>query len=87
MDHPKSSDRRDMLFGRTAGLQYLTQRAQATGLTVVTGRPQFGKSWLAIEVARTLGAQEHEPHLVGYAESTGQEPDLLLRVIADLYSR
>ena len=47
----------------------------------------MGKSWLLTELARRL-SQDHEPrHLVGFAESAGETPDLLLRTVIDLYAR
>jgi hypothetical protein len=81
------ADRRDRLFGREGDLAHLLERARFKGLTAVVARPQMGKSWLLTELARRL-AQEHEPpHLVGFAESFGETPDLLLRTVVDLYAR
>jgi hypothetical protein len=80
-------DRRHRLFGREGDLAALAARARVKGLTAVVARPQMGKSWLLTELARRL-AGEHEPrHLVGFAESFGETPDLLLRAVVDLYQR
>ncbi len=80
-------DNRDRLFGREPDLEALCTRVQIKGLTAVAARPQMGKSWLLIELARRL-SQDHEPrHLVGFAEAFGETPDLLLRTVIDLYQR
>jgi hypothetical protein len=80
-------DRRDRLFGREQDLARLIDRVRFKGLTAVVARPAMGKSWLLTELARRLAA-EHEPrHLVGFARSSGQTPDLLLRAVVDLYGR
>ena len=78
-------ERRHPLFGRQSDLDQLEQRLQTTGLTAVTGRPLTGKSWLLEELAQrqaTSGAR-----LVGFAQSTREGPDLLLRAVIDLYQR
>jgi hypothetical protein len=80
-------DRREQLFGRESDLEALSARVRFKGLTAVAARPQMGKSWLLIELARRL-SQDHEPrYLVGFAESVGETPDLLLRTVIDLYTR
>ncbi len=80
-------DRRERLFGRERDLEALCARVRFKGLTAVAARPQMGKSWLLAELARRL-SQDHEPrHLVGFAESFGETPDLLLRTVIDLYTR
>ena len=80
-------DRREQLFGRERDLEALCARVRLKGLTAVAARPQMGKSWLLTELARRL-SQDHEPrHLVGFAESAGEAPDLLLRTVIDLYAR
>lgn len=81
------ADRRDRLFGREGDLRHLLGRARQKGLTAVVARPQMGKSWLLTELARRLDAGHDVGHLVGFAESAGQTPDLLLRAVVDLYSR
>jgi hypothetical protein len=81
------ADRRDRLFGREGDLAALTKRARYKGLTAVVARPQMGKSWLLTELARRLSAEHEPPHLVGFAESFGETPDLLLRTVVDLYAR
>ncbi len=78
------SDRRERLFGRKPDVDYLLGRAQSCGLTAVIGRPKMGKTWLLEETARRLTEQGY---LVGYHECRGQSSDLLLRTVADLYSR
>ena len=80
-------DRRERLFGRERDLEALCARVRLKGLTAVAARPQMGKSWLLTELARRL-SEDHEPrHLVGFAESAGETPDLLLRTVIDLYAR
>jgi hypothetical protein len=81
------ADRRDRLFGREGDLAALMKRARYKGLTAVVARPQKGKSWLLTELARRLGAEPQPPYLVGFAESFGETPDLLLRTVVDLYAR
>jgi hypothetical protein len=80
-------DRRHRLFGRERDLEALIARVRFKGLTAIAARPQMGKSWLLTELARRL-SQDHEPrHLVGFSESAGETPDLLLRTVIDLYAR
>jgi hypothetical protein len=80
-------DLRERLFGRERDLEALSARVRFKGLTAVAARPQMGKSWLLTELARRL-SQDHEPrHLVGFSESAGETPDLLLRTVIDLYAR
>jgi hypothetical protein len=81
------ADRRDRLFGREGDLAHLLARARFKGLTAVVARPQMGKSWLLTELARRLTQEHQPPHLVGFAESFGETPDLLLRTVVDLYAR
>jgi len=76
-------DRSNRLFGRTPDLQRLKSRADRTGLTAVVARPQMGKSWLLVELARLLS----KDCLVGLTESFGETSDLMLRAIVDLYQR
>jgi len=74
-------------FGRQSDLDYLSERIQHSGVTVVSARPQMGKSRLLRQLRdqlRALSADE-QTHLVGYCESSGQEPDLMLRSLEDLY--
>ncbi len=70
-------------FGRKSELAYLRARAEARGLTAIVGRPQAGKSWLLEEFRDQLAADDG--FQVGYAESTGQYADLLLRSLSNLY--
>jgi hypothetical protein len=51
------ADRRDRLSGREGDLAYLLERARFKGLTAVVSRPQAGKSWLSIELARRLSQE------------------------------
>jgi hypothetical protein len=60
--------------------------ARFKGLTAVVARPQMGKSWLLTELARRLSIEPRLPYLVGFAESFGESPDLLLRTVVDLYA-
>jgi len=79
------ADNRGRLFGRARDLDHLLARAEHKGLTAVAGRPRMGKTWLFTELCRTLS--EGRGYLVGYAFSTGEEADLLLRSVSDLYAR
>ena len=78
------NDRRAELFGRAPDVAHLLGRCKHSGLTVVSGRPRLGKSWLLEETARRLMEMDF---LVGYAESSAEQPDLLLRAVADAYAR
>jgi hypothetical protein len=77
-------DRSADLFGRESHIQHLVDAAAQTGLTAVAGRPFMGKSWTLNEVARRL---VEDDYVVGFAESFGEHPDLLLRAVKDLYER
>ncbi len=80
-------NRGDRLFGAGPAVAFLRDRARGTGLTAIVGRPQMGKSWLLNEVARQLSEATDDPWLVGFAEASGNTPDLLLRAVSDLYQR
>ena len=80
-------DRRPQLFGREPDLEALCARVRIKGLTAVAARPQMGKSWLLTELARRLSQADEPRHLVGFSESAGETPDLLLRTVVDLYTR
>lgn len=94
-------DRNGILFGREEDLAYLLTRSERQGLTAIVGRPQMGKSWLLTELSRRLSEPLQPPqsasaqsplsarpsYLVGFAESFGETADLMLRAVADLYSR
>jgi hypothetical protein len=69
-------------FGRQVDLDYLLGRARTTGLTAVMGRPQEGKTRLLEEARDKLREQGL---IVGYAESTGQYGDVLLRAVRNAY--
>jgi hypothetical protein len=71
-------------FGRDAALVDLIERANETGVTVITGRPLIGKSWLITEVSRRLANSDF---LVGYTDVKSESADLLLRTVSDLYER
>jgi hypothetical protein len=71
------------LLGREEELARLTDLAKDQGITVVAGRPQIGKSRVLEELKHRL---TQEQVLVGFCESSGQEPDSLLRAVADAYS-
>ena len=77
-------DRRDCLFGREAEVHLLLDRARERGLTVLTGRPRMGKTWVLEEVLRRL--MEEDNHLIGYHESKASDCHLL-RSVSDLYAR
>ena len=79
-------DRSSILFGRNPDLFHLLRRAENTGITAVAGRAQMGKSWLLTELARRLSAPPSR-YVLGFTESLGETPDLLLRAVADLYTR
>src|ERR1035441_6781805 len=76
-------DRREIMFGRKTDIDFILERIQKKGLTAVVGRPKMGKTWLLQEVGRELC---ESGHLVGYHECLG-EPDQMLHVVSDLYSR
>ena len=80
-------DRRDRLFGREDDLRALAERVQFKGLTGLAARPFMGKSWLLTELARQLATEQEPRHLVGFAESSGEAPDPLLRAVVDLCVR
>ena len=118
-------DNSPFLFGREADLAHLAERISQRGITAVVGRPQMGKSWVLLELARRLSGKncgrekeavarvsswkrlgellglspppqadatradvaEGPRYLVGYYESMGETPDLILRAVSDLYTR
>ncbi len=80
-------DNSSILFGREPDLTELLSRIKHPGLTVVTARPQMGKTWLLQELGRQVTINEAEPHLVGYFESRSEGADSLLRALIDLYTR
>ncbi len=67
-------------FGRQADLAYLLGRSTSTGLTAVVGRPLTGTTRLLLETRDRLSEQGF---VAGYAESTGDRRDLLLRALKD----
>ncbi len=82
---PKTPTNPSPIFGRADDLTRLHGRIGSKGLTALTGRPQIGKSRLLEELIRTVTGDGE--YLVGYAQSTGEKQDLLLRTLVDLYTR
>lgn len=78
-------DNRDHLVGCQIALRQIEDRARGCGVTAVVGRPRAGKTWLLIEVARRLTAEDQ--FMVGYYELKGGEPSHLPFAAADLYAR
>ena len=74
----------ETLFGRSTDLTNVLARFEERGLTVITGAPHIGKTRL---IKTALGQLSASEALYGLAEYSGQEPDLLLRSVVDLYSR
>ncbi|MGI5940449.1 MAG: hypothetical protein ACOX8V_07195, partial [Thermoleophilia bacterium] len=72
------------LFGRTGDLNYLLERREDKGITAIVGRAQVGKSSLLRELKDN--EEVADGWIVGYAESTSEGSDLLLRAIADAYA-
>jgi len=70
-------------FARTDERTYLESRARADGLTVISGRPQSGKTALLNALRENL--TNGGGYLVGYVEATAESNDLLLRSVSDLY--
>ena len=70
-------------FGRQADLAYLLGKATSTGLTAVVGPAQVGKTRL---LEQTRDKLRDECFVVGYAESTEDHRDLLLRALKDAYA-
>ncbi|MGY8771501.1 MAG: hypothetical protein ACKVH8_24060 [Pirellulales bacterium] len=69
------------IFGRQADIDYLRERIQQPGMTILSGRPQIGKTRLLEEIRdsiREKASPLNSPFLVGYCRSTGQESDSLL---------
>ncbi len=66
-------DRGDSLFGRAGDINVLRQRAATTGVTIVAGPPQAGKSWLLMEAAWQLDQlPAAERPVVGYSRESIQ---------------
>ena len=78
-------DRRHELFGRKRDIRKLLARAGKKGITALVARPQMGKTWTLLEVARTLDSEGQ--YLIGYHESKGSEQSHLLYAAQDLYDR
>lgn len=77
-------DQRDKLFGREDSIVKLIDRANQSGLTIVSGRPHMGKTWTLIEVSRQL---VNNNHMVGFHEAKGGEASHLLYAVQNLYVR
>src|SRR4051812_33089537 len=75
-------------FGRKQDLDELQQRVRQQGVTFVMAPPRMGKTRLVrnLAFARLLSSPD-ENWLVGYAESSASENDLMREAIADLYKR
>jgi hypothetical protein len=83
----KLESRIDHLFGRETDLTQLLQRTQGSGLTVILGPPQIGKSWLLMELAYRLDCKGSARCLIGFTRSPNGANDPLLQVVCDLYQR
>lgn len=77
------------IFGRKADLDALLGRLCAPGLTIVTARPQQGKTRLLEKLVELLRAGpingEAIRRPVGYCAARAEMPDQLLRSLSDLY--
>jgi hypothetical protein len=101
MPSPDFPDDSDILFGREKNLIDLQERATQSGITEVVARPQMGKSWLLMELARrlslgkapreapleTMGLLGSGHYLVGFSSAEGSTPDQMLRALVNLYTR
>ncbi len=77
-------DQRECLFGRNQDINHLKKRINKRGLSVITGRPKMGKTWLVKAVADDLSTEQN--CLIGYSISTRSETDLLSRALSALYT-
>ena len=75
-------EREPPFFGRGDEMKHLRERVARPGLTVLTGRPQIGKSRLLQELLAAL--RQEKTHLVGYHRASATE-SALLYAAADLY--
>lgn len=69
-------------FGRVPEVAALRDGASKKGLTILTGRPKTGKTWLTLAACE---AMSREGWLVGYYEAGGGEECALLPAIEDLW--
>ncbi len=79
-----AADAHRPFFGRQDDLDYLLDRTQTPGLTVLLGRPQIGKTRLLRETRSRL---IDRGFIVGYAESTGRHCDLVLLALRGAYAQ
>ncbi len=79
-----AADAHRPFFGRQDDLDYLLDRTQTPGLTVLLGHPQIGKTRLLRETRSRL---IDRGFTVGYAESTGRHCDLVLLALRDAYAQ
>src|SRR5687768_12315351 len=75
------------IFGRHHDLGYLFGRIQHPGVTLISARPQQGKSALLKALTNCVKreAGHSERFIVGYFEGRGDVDDLLLRSVQSLY--
>jgi tetratricopeptide (TPR) repeat protein len=78
-------DHYNELFGRQPDIDFLMAQCLKKGITAIAARPQMGKTWLLEQLGWEL--ESRSDCILGYAESTGEKDDLLLRAIEDLYKR
>ncbi len=74
-------------FGRKDDLQRLGELVASPGVTFATAAPRSGKTWLVRNLAFEHLQGGDPKWLVGYAESSASQNDLLREAIADLYTR
>ena len=82
----KYPGRDEAFFFRKEEQQYLLNRLNYPGITVIKGRPRSGKTWLVGQVLRHLDKASPQP-LIGFCRCSAQDSDNLMRVIDDLYIR
>lgn len=78
--------RDEAFFFRKDEQRSLKDRLNYPGITVVSGRPRTGKSWLVGQVLRHV-VEDSPTMLVGFTRCSAQDSDNLMRVIGDLYTR
>ena len=72
------------LFGRHPDLLHLLNRVTGSGLTVVSGRPRIGKTWLIRTLCDNLASTKN--CLIGYCATTS-ESDVMGQSLSNLYFR
>ncbi len=75
------------IFGRDKDAAHLLDRVKKPGVTVLSARPQQGKTRLFEQLRDTLRspAGKERAYVVGYYEGRKEVTDLLLRAIENLY--